>query len=184
MTGSTDIEAREIHLSASRRRGTINASLLACASFGLAVLVAVIVLEQPHLPSGTAGYVLTAAIVAGFVALGYRATRAALRARRSGVTINPNGIVLRNPSNDIPLSWDEIAGFDAATDASGMAGTNPYVVGKVALHDGRSYYIEGTRLGGALWRRARRQEEVQRCVRQLNELLTQRHSALTTSDAH
>jgi hypothetical protein len=46
MTGSTDIEAGEIHLSASRRLGTINALLLACASFGLATLVAVIVLEQ------------------------------------------------------------------------------------------------------------------------------------------
>jgi hypothetical protein len=100
MTGSTDIETGEIHLSASRRRGTINASLSACASFGLAALVAVIVLEQPHLPSGTAGYVLAAALVAGFTALGYRATRAALRARRSGVTINPDGIVLHNPTND------------------------------------------------------------------------------------
>jgi len=54
MAGITDIETGEIHLSASRRRGTINASLLACASFGLAALVAVIVLDQPHLPSGTA----------------------------------------------------------------------------------------------------------------------------------
>jgi hypothetical protein len=61
MNESTDIEAGEIHLSASRRRGTINASLLACASFGLAALVVIIVLEQPHPPSGTAGYVLAAA---------------------------------------------------------------------------------------------------------------------------
>jgi hypothetical protein len=178
MTGSTYVETGEIHLSASRRRGTINASLLACASFGLAALVAVIVLDQPHPPSGTAGYVLAATLVAGFTALGCRATRAALRARRSGVMINPDGIILRNPTNDIPLSWDEIAGFDAATDASGMASANSYVVGRVALHDGRSYYIEGTRLGGTLWRRARRQEEVQRCVGQLNELLTRRQSSL------
>jgi hypothetical protein len=176
MTGITDLEAGEIHLSASRRRGTINASLLACASFGLAVLVTVIVLDQTHLPSGNAGYVLAAALVAGFAALGGRATRAALRAHRSGVTISPDGIVLHNPTNDIPLSWDQIAGFDAATDASGMASTSPYVVGRVTLHDGRSYYIEGTRRGGALWRRARRQEEVQTCVRQLNELLTHRQS--------
>jgi len=127
--------------------------------------------------------VLAATLVAGFTALGYRATRAALRARRSGVTINPDGIVLRNPTNDITLSWDEIAGFDTATDTSGVASANPYVVGRVALHDGRSYYIEGTRLGGALWRRARRREEVQSCVRQLNELLTQRRSALPISGA-
>lgn len=165
-------------------RGTRNASLLACACFGLAALVAIIVLEQPHLPSGTVGYLLATALVAGFTALGCRATRAALRAGRSGVTINPDGIVLRNPSNDIPLPWDEIAGFDAATDASGVASANPYVVGRVSLPDGRSYYIEGTRLGGALWTRARRQEEVQRCVRQLNELLTLRRSAWPISNAH
>jgi hypothetical protein len=91
-------------------------------------------------------------------------SRGASRTARPPIWHNdqPDGIVVHNPTNDIPLSWDEIAGFDAVTDASGMAITNPYAVGRVALHDGRSYNIEGTRLGGVLWRRARRLEEVQR----------------------
>jgi hypothetical protein len=66
MTGRTDIEAGEIHHSASRWRGTINSSL--------------------------------------------------------GETISPDGIILRNPT----------------TDASGVASTNPYVVGTVTLHNGQS----------------------------------------------
>jgi hypothetical protein len=165
-----------VHLAAARRSGVLRCLTIAVPCLYIAALLAKLILNQSHMPS-KAGPFLAVAIIGGLALLGLYAVRCALRAAKAGVTTDAAGITIHNLTNTRRIAWSEIARFEAASDKAnspGMASSaNPWVAVRVLLRDGNSRWIEGTRLGGAVWRRAQRQEEVDRCATALNNRLDQ-----------
>jgi hypothetical protein len=161
-----------IYLPAARRFAAVIFLLATLVVGYFAVWLGVLVLEQGHFPTAAGGPV-AALFIGGLALLAAYTARLAVRGARCRVTADASGIVVHNLKDDLRFAWSQIEGFDVATDSWGMWGSlkpNPYVVARIVARDGSPAFIEATRLGGVVWRRRRRREEVAGCVAQLERL--------------
>jgi hypothetical protein len=161
----------DVYIPVARLRSAFYCSLAALICFSCAGALANFVSHQTHLPSRAGGPV-AALCVTGLALLGVYAARAALRGARSGVTVDPRGITIHNPTNDLRIPWSDITRFETTKDTGGTRAGEaiPYTVARVVLRDGSSHMIEATRLAGAIWGR-HPTDKVQQCVVRLNSLL-------------
>jgi hypothetical protein len=147
-------------------------SLATLAVVAFAAWLAVLVLQQSHFPS-TAAYPVAALSIGALVLLATYTARLAVRGASCRATAEVTGIVVHNLKGDLGFAWQEIARFEVATDPWGVWGKlspNPFVVAQVVGCDGSRHFIEGTRRGGAVWRRHQRRREVAGSVAHLESL--------------
>ncbi len=169
---SRPVEEQEIHLLSARLNSAFIGCCVAFVCLYLGVFLAVKVLRQSHTPS-PAGGPIAALFIGALMLGGAYAAWLALRAMRSGVTIDACGITIHGSRRDRRLPWSDIAQFETASGSEAYG--YRWVAARVRLRDGSSQLIDGTRVSTGMWRRTQ-SEKVDRCVERLNSVLEGRVS--------
>jgi len=164
---SRPVEQEEIHLLSARLNSAFIACCVAFVCLYLGMFLTVKVLRQGHTP-GPAGGPVAALFIGSLMLGGAYAMWLALRAMRSGVSIDASGITIRGGRRDRRVSWSDIAQFESASGAEAYG--YRWVAARVNLRDGSSLLIEGTRVSVGMSRR-KHSEKVERCVQHLNGVL-------------